>query len=360
MDKPTLVVMAAGMGARYGGLKQTEPISEQGEIIIDFSLYDALMAGFEKAVFIIKREIEADIRARIDDGAGRHMDAVYVYQELTDLPPGYTLPEGRVKPWGTCHAVLAARGVLGGNIAVINADDYYGAQAFRLMYDYLLTARDGACYDYSMIGYRLANTLTEHGHVSRGVCSVDGLGRLTGVDERLKIMWRPGSAPETAPETASGCSASDSAQEGPAPGSAPESAKEGSASGASQGGPAQNAAPAPGARTIAYEDEAGLWHDVPPDATVSMNFWGFTPSFLEELERGFPPFLDEALKTNPEKAEYLLPRKVDELLKSGRATVKVIPTDERWFGVTYKEDKEHVAAAVRAMKDRGLYPERLW
>jgi len=298
--------MAAGMGSRYGGLKQIDPVSKQGEIIIDFSLYDALNAGFEEVVFIIKKEIETDVRARIDGGAGKHMKITYVFQELSDLPAGYSVPEGRVKPWGTCHAVLAAKNAIKGNFAVINADDYYGAQAFKLMYEELLTARDGDVYGYSMAGYKLANTLTEHGHVARGVCATDGEGKLAGVDERLKIMWKDGK--------------------------------------------------------IQYEDEndSEKWHEVAPDATVSMNFWGFTPSILAEMESGFPAFLDEALEKNPLKGEYLLPRKVDELLKSGKASVKILPTDEKWFGVTYKEDKEHVAASVQAMKEKGLYPEILW
>ena len=303
MTKPVLVVMAAGMGSRYGGMKQIEPITEQGEIIIDFSLYDAMMAGFEEAVFIIKKEIEADVRARLDAGAGRHMQIAYAFQELSNLPPGYTVPDGRVKPWGTCHAVLAAKDLIKGNFCAINADDYYGPQAFRLMYEELQTAADGNFYDYSMVGYRLANTLTEHGHVSRGVCVLGEGGRLIGVDERLKIMWRNGK--------------------------------------------------------VMYEDE-GEWHEESPDATVSMNFWGFTPSFLREIEEEFPAFLDAALAENPLKGEYLLPRKIDGLLKEGKATVKVLPTDERWYGITYKEDKGYVTDFVNAMKDKGLYPETLW
>jgi dTDP-glucose pyrophosphorylase len=304
MTKPALVVMAAGMGNRYGGLKQIDPITEQGEIIIDFSLYDAMMAGFEDVVFIIKHEIEEDVRALIDNGAGKHLNIEYAFQELGDLPPGYAVPEGRVKPWGTCQAVLAAKDLLKGNFTVINADDFYGANAFRPMFEELLTAKDSDKYGYSMIGYRLANTLTEHGHVSRGVCVIDENGNLAGVDERLKIMWRDGK--------------------------------------------------------VEYEEEDGTWKEVSPDATVSMNFWGFTPSLLREIEEGFPAFLDNALKTDPLKGEYLLPRKIDEMLKNGKASVKIIPTDERWFGITYREDKEHVTAAIRAMKDRGLYPERLW
>ncbi|MDR3364452.1 MAG: nucleotidyltransferase [Clostridiales Family XIII bacterium] len=304
MAKPILVAMAAGMGSRYGGLKQIDPITGQGEIIIDFSLYDAMMAGFEDVVFIIKKEIEEDVRARIDEGAGRHLKVTYVFQELCDLPPGYSAPAGRVKPWGTCHAVLAAKDAICGNFAVINADDYYGAGAFSLIYDELAKAKDGAVYDYSMVGYRLANTLTENGHVSRGVCALDESGNLAGVDERKKIMWKGGG--------------------------------------------------------VQFADDAEEWHDVSADATVSMNLWGFTPSILAEMQAGFPAFLDAALKTDPLKAEYLLPRKIDELIHAGKAAVKVLPTDERWFGITYKEDKEQVTASVNAMKDKGLYPETLW
>ena len=296
--------MAAGMGSRYGGLKQIEPITDQGEIIIDFSLYDAMMAGFENVVFIIKKEMEEDIRSCIDKGAGRRLNISYVFQEISDLPPGYTVPEGRVKPWGTCHAVMAAGEKVSGNFVVINADDYYGAQAFQLIYDELLNARDKDVYDYSMVGYKLVNTLTEHGHVSRGVCMTDEEGRLTSVEERLKIMHKDGK--------------------------------------------------------IRYEDENGEWLELDPDAYASMNFWGFTPSILSEIESGFTAFLDDALKNDPMKGEYLLPRKVDELLKSGKAAIKILPTDERWFGITYKEDVEHVKASVRAMKEKGLYPESLW
>ena len=303
MAGPVLIVMAAGMGSRYGGLKQIEPVTDQGEIIIDFSLYDAMMAGFEDVVFIIKKEIEEDVRARIDGGAGRHLNITYVFQELADLPEGYAVPEGRVKPWGTCHAVLAAKEKAKGNFAVINADDYYGAQAFRLIYDELLTAKDRDTYDYSLVGYRLSNTLTEFGHVARGVCAIDAAGKLIGVDERLKIMWKDG--------------------------------------------------------LVKYE-EGEDWIEVPQDATVSMNMWGFTPSFMREVEEGFPAFLKAGLEKDPMKSEYLLPRKIDELLKNGKAAVKVLPTEERWFGVTYKEDMEHVRESVRAMKDKGLYPETLW
>ena len=303
MKKPVLVVMAAGMGSRYGGLKQIEPVTGQGEIIIDFSLYDAMRAGFEDVVFIIKKEIEADIRARIDEGAGTKMNIMYAFQELSDLPAGYRIPEGRVKPWGTCHAVLAAKKEIKGNFAVINADDFYGGQAFQLIYNELLRANDGGFYDFSMAGYRLANTLTKHGHVARGVCVVNEEGKLAGVDERLKIMEKDGK--------------------------------------------------------IQYEEDE-KWHEVDPDSTVSMNFWGFTLSMMKEIEAGFPAFLDEAFQNNPLKGEYLLPRKVDELIKEGKAEVKILPTEGSWFGITYKEDMEHVRSSVQAMKENGLYPKTLW
>ena len=296
--------MAAGMGSRYGGLKQIDPITEHGEIIIDFSLYDAMMAGFDDVIFIIKKEIEEAVRDRIDNGAGNHLNIRYAFQELDDLPAGFSVPEGRVKPWGTCHALLAAREMIEGNFAVINADDYYGPGAYSLVYEALLNAKDGDKYDYSLIGYRLANTLTEYGHVARGVCVLDEKGNLAGVDERLKIMWRD--------------------------------------------------------RVPMYTENDTDWVELSPDATVSMNMWGFTPSLIKEMQDGFPAFLEDALKNNPEKGEYLLPRKVDELLKAGKAQVHVLQTDEKWFGVTYQEDKAHVSDSIRAMKDKGLYPEILW
>jgi hypothetical protein len=217
------------------------------------------------------------------------------------------LPEGRVKPWGTCHAVLSAKKMTDGPFAVVNADDFYGSHAFQLMYDHLLRAADAGTDGkerYAMVGYRLRNTLTEYGSVARGVCKVDGNDCLTGVDERRKILWRDGA--------------------------------------------------------IAYTEDDETWITVPTDATVSMNFWGFTERFSEELERGFPAFLNGAMAKNPLTEEYLLPKEVDRLIRAGRASVKVLYTDDRWFGVTYKEDKEPVIAALRSLKDSGLYPEKLW
>lgn len=304
MNEPVLVVMAAGMGSRYGGLKQMEPVGSAGELIIDFSLYDAMMAGFKKALFIIKKEMEEDFRALIDDKAGRFIEVDYAFQDINDLPSGYSVPEGRVKPWGTSHAILSCRDKLKGPFAAINADDYYGAGAFHSMYEFLESAKDGEKYNYSMIGYRLENTLTEHGHVARGVCETVADGYLKEIKERLKIMWRDGK--------------------------------------------------------IQYTENDQDWITVPEGTTVSMNFWGFTPSFMKEIEERFPGFLDKALKENPMKGEFLLPLTVDQLLKENKATVKILPSPDRWVGVTYKEDRESVVDALQSYKDKGLYPEKLW
>ncbi|MDR2609917.1 MAG: nucleotidyltransferase [Clostridiales Family XIII bacterium] len=304
MDKPVLVVMAAGMGSRYGGLKQIEPVSEQGENIADFSLYDALLAGFEKAVFVINKNIEADVRALLDEGAGKHIDIDYAFQRLDDLPAGYRVPEGRVKPWGTCHAVMAARHAVSGPFVVINADDYYGPHAYQLMFDYLSSAKNDETARYAMVGYTLKNTVTENGHVARGICRVDADGFMAGVDERLKIMRR-------------------------------------------------------GAE-IAYTEDDETWIPLPADAVVSMNFWGFTEGFMEIAVREFPAALDRILRTDPLRGEYQLPRTVGDMKDAGEATVKVMTTDDHWYGITYKEDRKSVVSALQALKDRGVYPDKLW
>jgi NDP-sugar pyrophosphorylase family protein len=301
---PALIVMAAGMGSRYGGLKQIDPITAQGEIITDFSLYDALMAGFEDVVFIVKKEIEADVRALIDDSAGRFINIEYACQDIRDIPPGQTVPDGRAKPWGTGHAVLAARDIIDGPFAVINADDYYGPVAYQLMFEYLSNVPDSGRPDYAMVGYRLDNTITEYGAVARGVCNVGRDGYLTSIDERLRIERR--------------------------------------------------------GSDIAYEDDAGQWIALPPDTTVSMNFWGFTGGFMDELEDGLHGFFDEDVPRDPLKSEYLLPSIVGRLVDAGGAAVKVMETTDRWYGVTYKEDKERVTAALQSLKDSGLYPDKLW
>ncbi len=304
MKEPVLIVMAAGMGSRYGGLKQMDPVGSAGELIIDFSLYDAIMAGFKRVIFIIKKEMEEDFRALIDDRAGRFIQVDYAFQDINDLPVGYSVPEGRVKPWGTCHAVLSCMDKVQEPFAVINADDYYGSGAFHSMYEFLENAEDGAQYCYSMVGYLLENTLTENGHVARGVCEITKDGYLKGITERTKIMWRNGQ--------------------------------------------------------IQFTENDTDWETVPKGTTVSMNFWGFTPSMMQEMKDRFPAFLDKALKENPLKAEFFLPLAVDQLIKEEKAKIKILKSTDRWFGVTYKEDRQSVVDALQSMKDKGLYPEKLW
>ena len=305
MKKPVLLIMAAGMGSRYGGLKQMDPVGPDRELIIDFSLYDAWKAGFEKAVFVIKREMEQDFRALMDDRAAKQMEIEYVFQELTDLPEGFSVPEGRVKPWGTGHAVLAGRHVIDGPFAVINADDFYGRQAFRHIYDFLSTAQDGETYRFCMVGYQIENTLTENGTVARGVCSVDENGMLQKIVERTKIQRNDGVIQFT-------------------------------------------------------EDDGATWTDLPEGTIVSMNLWGFTHSMMEELEKEFPAFLSNAQKNNPQKAEYFLPFVADDLIRGGKATVNVLKSTDKWHGVTYREDRETVVSALKKMKEDGVYPQNLW
>ena len=306
MDKkPVLVIMAAGMGSRYGGLKQIDGMGPNGEIIIDYSLYDAKRAGFEKVICIIKHEIEEDFKAIMNRGAAKHLDIEYAYQRLDDLPEGYEVPEGREKPWGTSHAIRAARDLVDSPFAVINADDYYGTEVYKTMYDYLSKAEDkDGVYDFSMMGYKLENTLTEAGTVARGVC-VDKDGYLTEIEERLKIGWKDGK--------------------------------------------------------IAYtEDDGETWTEVPMGTTVSMNFFGFTPALMKELDDRFPAFLDKALKEHPLKGEYLIPRTVGDLVNEGKATVRILPSEDKWFGVTYHEDKEAFVKAINEKIKEGVYPENLW
>lgn len=306
MKQPVLVVMAAGMGSRYGGLKQIDPIDEYGNIIMDFSIYDAIQAGFRKVVFIIKKENEESFRAAIGDRIAKQIETAYVFQDLSNIPEGFEVPQDRVKPWGTGHAVLSCIGTVDGPFAVINADDYYGSKAFKLAYDFLANAReDDKQYQYMMVGYQLEKTLTENGHVARGVCVTDEESHLVKINERTRIEKR-------------------------------------------------------GDETAYTEDDGKTWTVIPQGSTVSMNMWGFTESILEELHARFRAFLEENLEKNPLKCEYFLPFVVDELLTEGRATVKVLKTDDRWYGVTYKEDKPQVVAAIRALKDQGLYPQKLW
>lgn len=304
MKKPVLIIMAAGMGSRYGGLKQIDPIDAQGHIIMDFSIYDAKKAGFEEVVFIIKKENEKDFKEVIGERVSRFMKVHYVFQDINNLPEGFAVPEGRVKPWGTGHAVLSAIDVVDAPFAVINADDYYGADAFKKIYDFLTTHEDDKTYHYTMVGYVLENTLTENGHVARGVCVTDENGYLLGINERTHIEKRPEGA--------------------------------------------------------AYTEDGETWTVIPEGSTVSMNMWGFSASLMKELAARFPAFLNKAIKENPMKGEYFLPSVVGDLLAEGKADAMVLTSKDRWFGVTYKEDKPVVVAAIQKMKDDGKYPEYLW
>ncbi|MBN2582484.1 MAG: nucleotidyltransferase [Planctomycetes bacterium] len=304
MAGPQLVVMAAGIGSRYGGLKQVDPIGPSGEIVIDYSIYDALRAGFERVVFVIRRDIEEVFREKVGRSIEQRVDTQYVFQQLDALPAGYSVPEGRTKPWGTGHATLAAQAAVGGNCAVINADDYYGPASFKILGEYLRSAedRDGVA-DYAMVGFRLRNTVTEHGHVARGVCTATADGHLATIVERTRI------------ETFAGA--------------------------------------------IRFsEDDGATWTDIGRESLVSMNMWGFTPSIFRELEARFPAFLKER-GGNP-KAEYFLPTVVNELIQEGKASVRILPTDEKWYGVTYQQDKPELKAFIGEQVRKGRYPETLW
>ena len=306
MKEPVLVIMAAGMGSRYGGLKQIDPVDENGNIIVHYSLYDAYRAGFRTAVFIIKPELEETFKEVIGEDVTKKMNILYVHQISTDLPEGYTVPEGRTKPWGTAHAALAARNVVDGPFAIINADDYYGVDAFKTIYDYLCSHPDDPdCYEYVMVGYLLKNTVTEHGTVARGVCESTPDGYLANVTERTKI------------EKGVAC-------------------------------------------PRFTEDDGATWTDLPADTIVSMNMWGFHKSYLEEAWKRFPAFLDNAIRTNPMKGEYFLPAVVSQLLEEKRARVRLLSSHDKWYGVTYKEDKPVVVAALAFMREQGLYPKNLW
>ena len=305
--KPVLVVMAAGMGSRYGGLKQIDPVGSHGEAILDYSLFDAHEAGFETAVIIIKEAIKKDfmdtVGARLKNCP---MEIRYAYQELDKLPEGYTVPAERTKPWGTSHAVLCAKEAIGdAPFAVINADDYYGKDAYRAIYEYLSNTRDGETYQYCMVGYELGKTVTDNGSVARGICQTDAEDMLVTVAERTRIEKFDGGIHYT-------------------------------------------------------EDDGATWTDVEAKTPVSMNMWGYNPSFLQEIEDRFPAFLDKALKENPLKGEFYLPVLVAQLLAEGKAQVKVLRTADKWYGVTYAADKPMVVAALKAMADAGKYPDGLW
>ena len=303
MNKPTLIIMAAGMGSRFGGCKQITPVDDAGHIIIDYSIFDAVRAGFGRVVCVIKPEMEADFRAAIGDRIARYVDVRYAYQTLDRLPAGFTVPEGRVKPWGTAHATLCALNQVEGAFAVINADDFYGRGAFRAAADFLLAGGDSN--EHAMVGYRIENTLTENGSVSRGVCTSDGEGCLADIVERLRIEAREGGAAYT-------------------------------------------------------EDDGATWHFIPAGTPVSMNLWAFRPGIVPAFEQGFEAFLRDTVPGNPMKAEYYLPYVPKSLIEQGRARVRLLNTDERWYGMTYREDIDAVRAAIARMKAEGVYPEKLW
>ena len=306
MSGPTLVVMAAGIGRRYGGLKQIDPVGSHGELIIDYSIYDALKAGFDKVAFIITREIEDDFRKTIGERITKYVEVAYAYQNLSALPKGYTAPENRVKPWGTMHALLCAKEILDGSFAAINADDYYGPEAYKAIYGFLKDfpePYDGKQH-YAMVGYQVENTVTEAGGVARAVCEADG-GYLTAIVERLKVE-----------KTATG------------------------------------------ARFT--EDDGQNWMPLPKGTLVSMNFWGFGPGLLALAERDFAAFLDKNLLVNPLSCEYLLPTYIGQLIQRGEADVKVLKSGDLWHGVTYREDKPKIVAAIAEKHKSGLYPTPLW
>jgi len=304
MVKPILVVMAAGMGSRYGGLKQIDPMGPNGEIIMDYSIYDALNAGFGKVIFVIKKEIEETFREKIGNKIEKLIDTEYVFQRIEDLPKGFEVPEGRVKPWGTAHAVMSCRNVVDRPFAVINADDFYSRHSFQVLCDYLKDVNVKAePYPFCMVGFRVENTLTEHGHVARGVCTIGEYGYLKEIHERTRIE-KFGNAAK-------------------------------------------------------YTEDGNTWIEIPYGSMVSMNTWGFTPNLFKELDERFSKFLKSS-KENILKAEFFIPSVVDELISEGKANVKVLPCKERWYGVTYQEDKPVVKQAIKDMIQAGIYPENLW
>lgn len=305
MAGPQLVVMAAGIGSRYGGLKQVDPVGPSGEIVLDYAVYDAIRAGFARVVFVIRRDIEEVFREKVGRSIEGRIDTRYVFQDLAALPSPFTVPEGRTKPWGTGHAVLSAAEAVTAPFAVINADDYYGPESFRVLADHLRAARDaGGVYDFSMVAFRLENTVTEHGHVARGVCTPTADGHLASIVERTRIETFDGGA-------------------------------------------------------IRFTEDGGAsWTDVAGGTPVSMNMWGFTPVFMSELRDRFPAFLEKGI-ANP-KAEYFLPSVVNDLVQEGKARVRMLTTPEKWYGVTYQEDKPELKAFIRRQIGAGRYPEKLW
>jgi len=305
MKKPVLVILAAGMGSRYGGLKQMDPVDDKGHKIIDFSIYDAKQAGFEKVVFIIKKEMEKDFKECVGDPISKHMEVEYVFQELSNVPEWFTIPEERVKPWGTTHALYCCKDVINGPFMVINSDDYYGKSGYVSMYEYLTTHEDDDKFRYAMVGYELGKTLTDQGSVTRGVCVRDENGFLTSIVEQKNLV-----------RTETGAAYSN--------------------------------------------DEGATYEPIDVLTPVSMNMWGFGKSVMKEFGEALDKFFKEKVDANPLKAECLIPTEVDVLLKADKATVKVLTSSDQWFGVTYKEDKPYVVESIKKLKEAGKYPEYLW
>lgn len=302
MKEPILVVMAAGIGSRFGGLKQMTPFGLHGESLIDYSLYDALQVGFKRVIFIVNKRIHEDFRQIVGKHVERRMDVQYVMQELDDLPDGLTIPEGRIKPWGTGHAILACRDVIDAPFCAINGDDLYGRDALRQMYNYLSAGPEAG--HYAMVAFSLMNTLSENGYVSRGVCKVNEQGNLDSIVETLHII---------------------PTIDGPM-----------------------------------YTLDSQTYYRLPEETIVSMNIWGLTPEFIGHLQEAFPAFHEEAMRTNPLKAELYLPNVIGDLLKQGKASVKVLQSQDRWFGVTNASDRPAVEEALRDLTARGIYPDGLW
>lgn len=304
MIEPTLVVLAAGMGSRYGGLKQIDPVGPNGEVILEFSIYDAIKAGFGKVVFVIKEDKKEIFHERIGSKVEKLIKVEYVFQKLEDLPEGFKVPEGRVKPWGTAHAVFSCRNAVNTPFAVINADDFYGYSTFKIIRDFLVSHEDSnnIC-NYGMVGFILENTLTENGSVARGICSVDNDGYLMEVHERTQIK-----------------SFNDVAM---------------------------------------YTEDNKTWIELPKGSIVSMNIWGFTPNIFSHLQTEFCKFLEQS-KVAPIKTEFFLSGFVHDLIQQGQTKVKVLSTKEQWYGVTYQEDKPAVKEAIGNMIQQGIYPKSLW
>jgi len=299
--KPILVIMAAGLGSRFGGLKQITPVDDNGHLLIDYSIFDAIQAGFGRVICIIKPELEKDFDECITRRLNGKVDVRYAYQTIDHLPQGYSVPEGRTKPWGTAHAVLCAKDLIDAPFCVINADDFYGRSAFESIASFLSEQADET--HHAMVGYRVENTLTENGSVARGVCEVDENGMLTGVTERTSIVPCEGGAMFT---------------------------------------------------------EDGNETFVPAGTHVSMNMWGFHPSLLQEIDSRFAPWLDTHVPANPLKCEYFLPLIPNLLISEGKASVRVLPTQEKWYGVTYANDLPRLKEALEALRQSGMYPEQLW